>query len=259
MAKKIPDTETTPAVFTGQLAFIQNPSDLLEKSPAELRRYALQLAQEARPAMAEIRRYVGLICWAMRSKVPQGEYTAWVDAYAVELGVSVRTLYDWRTGAEKKAGIDSPYSAPRQGKSAGQAGRLAELQKPIPAASTEAPKLPERPVVGPTPPPVPSGPTSAGGGPSSGTTPPPAGPNATVAAPTIRAQLAHLFDHLADLDPAEAWEAMTTDQRELFRQWADIMRQATTVPPRVRTTPVALSRPVPLDRHEVTPMFKKGR
>ncbi len=246
MDQTLPDPEMTPAVFTGQLAFIQNPSDLLEKSPAELRRFALQLAQEARPAMAEIRRYVGLICWAMRSKVPQGEYTVWVDAYAVELGVSIRTLYDWRAAAEKKAGIASPYSAPRQGKGAGQAGGLADLQKPIPALSTEAPTA------------APSPPTKVPPAPPQAPVPPSDPPrNATSPAPTIRAQLAHFFDHLADLDPTEAWAAMSIGQHDLFRQWAAKAEPLPTKRP--QRPPAAPRGPVPLERQEVTPIFKKTR
>lgn len=261
MSKNLPERyEAALATIGGQAALFEDSNQLLALTDAQLCHAAALYCDRTETGLAEMRRNFGLLAWAGWLRFEGAPYEQFVAALAKAADVHVRTVKAWRDSVVQKDDLAVPAATvQRQEEAKARENRRSEPVRaeklhgtdlPIPVASTEAPKIPERP--------TPSGPTSAGGGPSSGTTPPPAGPNSTVAAPTIRGQLAHLFDHLADLDPTEAWEAMTTGQRELFRQWADIMRQATTVPPRVRP-PVTQTRPVPLDRREVTPMFKKAR
>jgi hypothetical protein len=82
------------------------------------------------------------VSWALRSKVPAGEFGAWIQSYSELVGVSVRTLHEWRVQATEQVGIIDPYKSKREPKAAGESGRLAESRqspKVIPAASTEAP------------------------------------------------------------------------------------------------------------------------
>lgn len=135
----LPDRKTTEAVSWW---FDDDPQSLLAKTPAELRAIGIEVALVAAPRMAEIKRYVGLVCWAMRAKVVPGEYGKWVEGYAEMVGVTVRTLGEWRSRAEALADIESPFTSPRKPKTAGQSTQLEETSKvraPIPVTFTEAP------------------------------------------------------------------------------------------------------------------------
>lgn len=136
--------DTTPDVLglgTYQAALFDDPAQLLALDAAKLRRLGADLAHQVKPGLAEVRRVVGLVCWAMKSKVPHGEYGTWVEGYSALIGIPVRTLGDWRAKAESGSGVPNPYTAPRPPKAAGQSRRLASpanLIAPIPAASKEA-------------------------------------------------------------------------------------------------------------------------
>lgn len=127
-----------PATPT-QAALFDDPMRVLALDAAELRLVGAEIARQVHPTLAEVRRLVGLVAWAMRTKVPAGEYGKWAEGYAEMVGVSVRTLGDWRAKVEKSAGVISPFSSPRERETAGQSKRLAEPAKLIPADSQEAP------------------------------------------------------------------------------------------------------------------------
>jgi len=138
--------DTTPAITAdtpgvqglGQAALFNDPRQLLDMNPASLRALAAEVAHEAGPVMAQIRRMIGLVCWAIRAQVPEGEYGKWVAGYSELVGVSARTLDRWRSDAMKASGIMNPYTSQRA-KTAGQPPRLDTAGELIPAASTEAP------------------------------------------------------------------------------------------------------------------------
>lgn len=135
LADAIPSLSERAALFA-------DPPSLLSMDPGMLRDLAAEVAVEAGPIMKQVRTMVGLVSWALRSKVPAGEFGAWIQSYSELVGVSVRTLHEWRVQATEQVGIIDPYKSKRGPKPAGESGQLAETRespKVIPAASTEAP------------------------------------------------------------------------------------------------------------------------
>jgi hypothetical protein len=224
-----------------------DPPSLLGMDPATLRDLAAEVAVEAGPIMKQVRTMVGLVSWALRSKVPAGEFGAWIQSYSELVGVSVRTLHEWRVQATEDAGIIDPYKSKREPKTACESGRLAESRKspkPIPATFTEAPAkqsegsgpgMPQtRPGVA-----APSGPSSGGAElqPPTGPTGEPPSPrsapldpprNPTGPVPSLRQEASATFNALLDapegigakwtVEEATYWENRSQREMEAWRK-----------------------------------------
>ncbi len=291
MTSNLPEvSDASPVVFDGQAALFDDPQVVMAMSASELRLAAVDLARAVRPSMIEIRRVVGLVCWAMRAKVPAGEYGKWVEGYAEMVGVTARTLGEWRSKAEAKAGVVPAFTSPRQNKTAGQTSQLEETSKPIPADSKETPtkKSEGGEQVGKTPPAPASKPPSdassegAGlqppAGPTGGTPPPqrsaPSGPNPTGPVPSLRQEASTAYRALHEategigakwtIEEATYWQNRTEREMDAWRRANRIdqpkRRQGTISRPadRAPSPPVKLNGAPSgsLTRRDVTPMFK---
>lgn len=56
-------------------------------------------------------------------------------------------------------------------------------------------------------------------------------------APTLKAQIAHLHDHLADLSPPDLWEGQTESQRAVLTDYINELRRAKAAAPSTRREP----------------------
>lgn len=85
---------------TGQATLFEDPQALLSMPMVDLDALAINLAQATKGYIATLRRLAGLMCWAQRSRRKDGEYGVWVEGFASALGVTPRTLLEWRRQVE---------------------------------------------------------------------------------------------------------------------------------------------------------------
>jgi hypothetical protein len=224
MAKNLPAEKPDAVLVTmgGQAALFDDPLQVLGLNDQRFTELVAVVRSGGESLIAGVRRYVGLLAWAAWHRYDEKRYKEFVADFADRLGVEPRNVLDWRRAVTKSDNLPLPAVAAMRSEARKTAGRKPSDTRlaSIPAASTEAPKLPERPAVPASRTPAPSGPTSAGGGPSSGAVSPPAGPNPTERPPTYRTQAARVLATMRDVEPADAGPALTEDDATFLRQWA---------------------------------------
>jgi hypothetical protein len=185
----------------GQAAFFDDPRRLLTLPLPELRQVAAEAAREGKPIFAQLRRVYGLVAWAMWNQVSELAYADFERDYAADLNVPAPTLRRWRRDVVASDGLPVPTvaairseAAKASAKTAGQAPSATKKN----GSKVGAPKIvPTIPAARALPLPDPGPP------------------------PTLRASLAHLLDHLHDLDPDEAGRAMKPTQLDDLMDWTE--------------------------------------
>jgi hypothetical protein len=194
----------------GQAAFFDDPRRLLTLPLPELRQVAADAAREGKPIFAQLRRVYGLVAWAMWNQVSELAYADFERDYAAELNVPAPTLRRWRRDVVASDGLPVPTvaairseAAKASAKTAGQAPSATKN-----GSKVGAPKIPAALPPGP-------GVAEAVAVAAAAVLPDPGPP------PTLRASIAHLVDHLHDLDPDEAGAAMKPTQLDDLMDWTE--------------------------------------
>lgn len=108
----------------GQAALFEDPQRLLTADIQDLDRVAHHVASEAKPLLAQIRRVAGLIAWAYRCRLSDGDYGDWEKGYAARLGVKPPTLATWRDAVCRSDGLQLPAASALRSEAA-RAAKLA--------------------------------------------------------------------------------------------------------------------------------------
>ncbi len=222
-----PEQVTPTAVLVtlpdGQAALFDDPRRLLTLDVADLRLLGVEVARESGSVLARVRRTNGLIAWAMWYQSTELAYADWERSHAEEIQQAPSTLRRWRRDVVAANDLPIPALAAVRSEAAKasapgrkRAGQGPSATNPGSPSDTQA-----RPIAGPG---IPPGATVVlqpdGSGAVTAPLPNPGPP------PTLRANIAHLIDHLHALDPDEAGAAMTPGELDIAMGWMETAAKA---------------------------------
>lgn len=145
---KLPVPAYSLPALGGQTALFEDPALILRWDDAFLRTVAANLGREGGSILAQLRRATGLVAWAGWHRFDGKPYEEFIAGIADSLGVTVRTVRNWREAVVKSDSLAIPaVPAQRKREAAGRktAGQgqgdttLSTKSAPIPAASRVAP------------------------------------------------------------------------------------------------------------------------
>jgi hypothetical protein len=143
--------DATPALLGGQAALFDDPRLILQWDDAFLRSVAANIGKEGGSILAQLRRAAGLVAWAAWHRFDDKTCEAFLRGIADNLGVSVRTVREWRKVVIDKETLPIPALAAarsdealKRNTPAGQGRRIttpSTKPDPIPVDSTETADL----------------------------------------------------------------------------------------------------------------------
>lgn len=143
------DQVPIPAGLAAQATLFEDPRRLLAMPAGELDALTAEVVRASRGLMAHLRRYVGLLCWAHRQRLPDGPYGEWVAGVARMLGLAPRTLMEWRRHVETREHLAVPAGrrpGPETRRSAERPAETSDRPAPPSARAARGRPVAESPV-----------------------------------------------------------------------------------------------------------------